>query len=237
MCRSVSAEFRNSENLFKGFAFAAAVDNLPATDKSRLCEDPQHPYIVEVGIDPEGSDSAFAGEAFRLPEEFAPDAMPQCLVGYGQPMYGHIVALGESFPVEGVVSRFAAEDDCPVGDDGRIPGSVVPDDYMAVPMLQIRFDMLGCGVSVLPLEASGCGHTALGLADDLQDARDVGRGCRPEKELFHGRIHRFRVSGRRRIRRRGADPDCKGTKRSSDVILSLFLSDFLSQVVSICRDL
>lgn len=194
--------FRKSENLFEGFAFAAAVDDLPAADKSRLCEDSQHPYIVVVGVDPEGSDSAFAGEAFRLPEEFAPDAMSQCLVGYGQPMYGHIVALGEPLPVEGVVSRFSVENDRSVGDDGRISESVVSDDYMAVPMLQIRFDVLDCGVSVLPLEASGCGHAALGLADDLQDARDVGRDCRPEKELFHGRIHRFRVSGRSRIRRR-----------------------------------
>ena len=128
-------------------------------------------------------------------------------------MYGHIVALGEPLPVEGVVSRFSVENDRSEAMTAAFPESVVPDDYMAVPMLQIRFDVLDCGVSVLPLRlpAAAMRHWAWRMICRMR--RDVGRDCRPEKEPVPWADLQVRVSGGAASVAGRADPDCKGRRK------------------------
>ena len=222
------------QEFLEGFAFAAAVYDLPAAHESRLREDPQHAPVVEIGVDAEGPDSAFAGELFRLFQEFPPDSVPQRFVGHGQPVHDHIVAPGEPRSVEGLVGGFPIEDNRTVGDDRRLPGRSLPGDHMAVSVFQVVVDIPGGGVSVLPLKASGGGHAALGLADDLQDARDVGRGCRPKKGLFHGRSLRVRHSGKVPPRLLGGP--IPGTKVRKDRRMSSCLHERLTFCHNLSRN-
>lgn len=228
------------EPLLKGQPLAAFVSDLPAADKAFAGEDMEHPAVVEIRVDAEGSDSLFTGQPLRLLQKGPPETLSQCLVGYGQPMDDHIRSRSEPLSVEGIVGRLAVENDRSVSDDrfgivsacdgcplSARPGVRVAAEDMPVAATEVGDDVSQCGVAVLSLPAARRSHAALGLGDDLQDARHVVGRRRSESVVFHRLLCESSV----------CPPPLNGLRTAAKIGKDLYLSSWQDILAAFCHEL